>query len=127
MRILRAMRVFKTIRSLTIFRELYVMLHGFFSSMRAIMWAFVLLSLMLTLWSILAVNLIHPIMQEMAYDGYWERTATDEGCDRCPRAFSSVWTSNLTFFQMIVAGEGWEVMVTPVMELHGWTAVYFMA
>lgn len=110
LRILRALRFVRAIRTLTLFRELYMMLHGFVSSMRAIFWATILLLMMLCFWGVIAVELVHPINQDLAELGVYD------GCDRCPYAFSSVAQAMLTFTQQIVAGDSWGVVTIPLME-----------
>lgn len=119
-RLVRALRVLKTIRTVPIFRELYIMLHGFFSALRAIAWATVLLMVVLTLWSILAVEFIRPLSAQLAEEGVYG------DCERCTRAFDSVSAATLTFIQQIVAGDSWGVLTVPIMEHFPGTIPIFM-
>merc|ERR1719424_2382706 len=64
-----------------------------------------------------AVLFIHPLNVEIDYEG---------SCDRCPRAYSSVLHSTLTFSQQIVAGDAWGTATIPVIEAHPWTSFFFM-
>jgi hypothetical protein len=49
-----------------------------------------------------------------------------EGCERCPRAYSSVMQSTLTFSQQIVAGDSWGTATIPVIEAYPLAAIFFM-
>jgi len=46
-------------------------------------------------------------------------------CDRCATAFDSVFTSMITFFQLLVMGEGIDYFMVPMMEYH-WSAAVFL-
>ncbi|CAJ1405572.1 unnamed protein product [Effrenium voratum] len=120
LRVVRALRVLRTIRTLHLFRELYIMLYGFFSALKAIAWAAVLLLLMLLIWGIVAVEMIHPLNQEIALTGIYH------DCERCPRAFQTVWASVLTFSQQIVAGDSWGKVTIPIMEEHPLVVPFFL-
>merc|ERR1719331_1108721 len=76
----------------------------------------------LTVWGILAVQLIHPINKDIAE----KKSHLYEGCERCPRAFSTVFDSYLTFWKQLVAGDSWGTLCEPIIEEAPWTAVFFM-
>eukprot|EP00439_Symbiodinium_sp_Y106_P047516 s3195_g6.t1 len=117
-----ALRVLRSIRTLQLFRELYIMLYGFFSALKAIAWAAVLILLILLIWGIMAVEMVHPLNQIIVSDNpdlYGD-------CTRCPRAFETVHASVLTFAQQIVAGDSWGRVTIPIMEEYPWTAPYFI-
>lgn len=116
-RVLRAVRFVRAVRTLMMFRELYMMLHGFVSALRALLWAMVILGVMLTMWSVLAVEILHPLNLEVAETGVYE------GCERCPRAFESVMSSNITFMQQIIAGDSWGLVSIPIIEKYPWSGV----
>eukprot|EP00931_Biecheleriopsis_adriatica_P073287 TRINITY_DN47606_c0_g1_i1.p1 TRINITY_DN47606_c0_g1~~TRINITY_DN47606_c0_g1_i1.p1 ORF type:complete len:612 (+),score=105.06 TRINITY_DN47606_c0_g1_i1:84-1919(+) len=122
LRILRAVRIVRAVRTTPIFRELYIMLHGFFASLKAIFWATSLLLMVMGIASMLAVELIHPLNKEIADSGFYE----DQGCERCPRAFASVWAATLTFLQQIVAGDSWGMVTIPLMENYPGTIPFLM-
>jgi len=121
LRVARAMRFVRAIRTLVIFRELYMMMHGFLSAMKAIVWAIVLLGVVLTLYSIVAVKIIHPLNKRLA-----EESDVYDDCERCPRAFESVPASIMTFVQVIVAGDGGGVITVPLVEAHPSTTLFFL-
>jgi len=97
-RVFRAIRLAKVFRVLMVYKELYMIIFGFMSAMKAIIWASLLLFFLLTIWAIFAVELLHPVARDLAAEGAFEGT----GCNRCGRAFSSVMESNLTFVQTII-------------------------
>eukprot|EP00929_Paragymnodinium_shiwhaense_P057843 TRINITY_DN28971_c0_g1_i1.p1 TRINITY_DN28971_c0_g1~~TRINITY_DN28971_c0_g1_i1.p1 ORF type:complete len:702 (+),score=150.64 TRINITY_DN28971_c0_g1_i1:83-2188(+) len=111
MRILRLARLGKMLRLLAHFKELYMIIAGFGSAIISISWASVLLFFVLTVWSAVAVILLHPINH---------RLVTEEGfhadCGRCERAFSSVWDANLTLLQTIICGDSWGLVAIPIIE-----------
>lgn len=117
----RVLRFVRVVRTLKFFHELYYMLHGFVSAMRAIFWSTVLLFVMLTVWAIVAVEFIHPVNERVADAGLYQY------CERCPRAYSSVAQSILTMVQVIVANDSWGLVAVPVIETEPGTAFIFMA
>jgi len=48
-------------------------------------------------------------------------------CERCQRAFSSVFAANLTLLQQIIAGDSWGMVSLPIIEDAPWTVVFFFA
>jgi voltage-gated sodium channel len=120
LRVLRLVRLTRAIRILLAFPELYMIIKGIAGAAKTIIWGFGLVLGVLTLYSIVAVTVIHPINQRITDRGYYE------DCERCPRAFSSVWHSILTFCQQIVAGDSWGQVSTPIVEEEPWTFFFFL-
>mmetsp|Transcript_22163 Transcript_22163/g.39852 ORF Transcript_22163/g.39852 Transcript_22163/m.39852 type:complete len:604 (+) Transcript_22163:48-1859(+) len=112
LRILRLARLLRAVRVLISFREFYLLMAGFLSSMKAIFWGALLLLAVLGICAIFVVQLIHPINASIVY----------EGCTRCPNGFSSVFDALVTLFQEIVAGDSWGQISLPVIEHAPWTA-----
>lgn len=122
--VLRVFRLGKLARVSKVFRifpELRLMMAGLMGSVRAIFWGAVLLAFALIVWSIVAVQFIHPLNKTLTNNG------AHDGCDRCPRAFASVLESVLTFSQQIVAGDSWGQATIPVIENYPLTAFFFTA
>jgi len=67
-----------------------------------------------------AVQVIHPINLEIAAEGTYGE------CERCPRAFSSVGNSLLTFTQTLLAGDDWGKTAVPIIERAPLTYFFFM-
>lgn len=118
-RLVRLARAFKAAKS---FHELHSLLRACACALKAIFWGMVMMILTLTVWGILAVQLIHPINKEIAVKKPW----LYEGCDRCPRAFATVFDSILTIWKQIVAGDSWGTLCEPIIEQETWTFMFFM-
>jgi len=118
---LRVFRLCKLARMSKVFRvfpELRLMMAGLVGSIRAIFWGMILLAFFLLVWAIIAVQFIHPLNKDLPEGAY-----TD--CERCPRAYASVFASTVTFSQQIVAGDSWGQATIPLIEHYPLTGVYF--
>merc|ERR1719401_278388 len=101
LRAFRLVRLLRAFKALSMFPELKALLGSFACALKAIIWGVILIVGVIAIWSILAVQLIHPLNREVAGQDYYK------GCDRCPEAFASVFKASLTIFQTIVAGDSW--------------------
>lgn len=90
------------------------------SCFRTLFWSSLVLMLMMTIWGVIAVDLINPIVLDLANAGAFG------DCSRCRRSFSSVFMANLTLFQTVVAGDSWGMIAIPCIEAEAWTAVIFV-
>jgi len=116
LRIFRLARLARALRVLTSFRELYIMLHSFIGAMKAILCSSVMIFVVLTIWAMVAVEILHPLNREL-----------DHGdCDRCERAYSSVMQANLTLFQQILAGDSWGTVTVKMIEEWPLTAAVYI-
>lgn len=122
LRVLRSLRFVRAVRSLVFFRELYMIMNGFFAAMKAIIWATVLLFVVLMLWSVVAVELVNPLVKEME-----KKNELVDAEERMPRAFSSTMNSMLTFTQTVVAMDAWGDFHIPVIEKHPYSMILFLA
>lgn len=118
-RLVKLARAFKAAKS---FPELRSLLRSCACAFKAIFWGMLLLLLSLTVWGILAVQLIHPINKAVADNKPW----LYEGCERCPRAYATVFGSMLTFWKQLVAGDSWGTLCEPIIEEAYWTSLFFM-
>lgn len=121
LRSIRMVRLLRLTRILIAFRELYCLICGISNCMKTLMWASGLILLTLTVWSIIAVEFMNPLMASITREGHYDVT-----CGWCPTAFRSVMLSNLTFFQ-IISGDGWSGLARPIIEAHPWTAGIFLS
>lgn len=120
LRTLRIIRMLRASRVLVSFDELYALVSGLKNAMKTLMWAGGLMLMVLTMWSILAVEYVKPLMSDIAAkEGFGQ-------CEWCHKAFDNVFWANLTFFQMI-SGDGWSNVARPLIEGHVWTALLFVA
>jgi hypothetical protein len=121
LRILRLARLLRTYRILLFFPMLASMCRDLVGAMQAVVWGCVLLLFVVTGWSIVAVQVVHPLTKDLVAGGVYD------GCERCPRAFSTVMNANLTFLQQVIAGDNWGQGTIPIIEAHPWTAVLFVS
>jgi len=122
LRIFRLLRLVRALRWLSrshAFRELYLLINGFLSAMKAIFWAAAFLMILLMVWAILAVDLLHSENKKL------DELGSYEDCERCPRAFGSVFDAMLTLFKNIVAGDSWGEVAVPLIERNPLTGVLF--
>lgn len=107
LRIVRVARVLRVAKLLNRFPTLKNLIMGFSGAMQAMFWGLLLILLLLTMWSILAVEVIHPInIQLYAEDDHnW-----------CAEAFSTVLRATLLFFQTLVAGDSWGQCAIPIIN-----------
>lgn len=111
-RIFRLLRLGRTHRALVLFPELNVMVRGLAGAFRAMFWGMILLLLSLTTWGILAVQIIHPLTQDIS-------------CEECSDAFKSVTKSMLTFTRHIIAGDSWGTVSVPIIQHYPITYLFF--
>eukprot|EP00929_Paragymnodinium_shiwhaense_P117459 TRINITY_DN8805_c0_g7_i1.p1 TRINITY_DN8805_c0_g7~~TRINITY_DN8805_c0_g7_i1.p1 ORF type:complete len:676 (+),score=104.38 TRINITY_DN8805_c0_g7_i1:56-2083(+) len=115
-RLVRLVRVMKFFAGMKELRRLTQMIA---TCARTMFWSFLMCFLVMSMWAVLAVELAHPVAQELAEQGIWG------DCERCGRAFGSVMAANLTFFQTISAGDGWGLLAVPIIERAPSTAFVF--
>lgn len=118
-RIVRLGRLSKAFALMSAFHELRKLIHSLVGVLRTLFWSAILLFFTMTMWSVVAVILIQPLMDDVASNSFWKE------CPRCARAFSSVSASNLTFLQTIVVGDDWGILCVPIIERYPWTIFIF--
>eukprot|EP00929_Paragymnodinium_shiwhaense_P083954 TRINITY_DN4486_c0_g1_i3.p1 TRINITY_DN4486_c0_g1~~TRINITY_DN4486_c0_g1_i3.p1 ORF type:complete len:702 (-),score=139.23 TRINITY_DN4486_c0_g1_i3:578-2683(-) len=116
-RLLRLMRVVKLFSGM---KELRRLLQMITTCARTLFWSFLMSFLVMSMWAVLAVELVHPVAKRLAEVDTWP------GCERCERAFGSVMAANLTFFQTILAGDSWGFLAVPICEESPTTAIVFV-
>ncbi|CAE8674086.1 unnamed protein product [Polarella glacialis] len=87
---------------------------------QTLFWSFLFCFIVMSAWSMAAVELINPVVQQMAADGAFG------DCRTCRSALTSVMRANLTMFQTIIAGDSWGDLAVPVIAAHPWTAIIFI-
>merc|ERR1711871_1408918 len=101
-------------------KELRSLVMGVVVVSKTLGWALLIVLIFMTIWSTLAVEMLHPLMEEVAASNVWE------DCERCERSFSSIMAANLTFFQTIIACDSWGRVAIPVIELYPLAAIIFV-
>lgn len=118
LRVLRLAKLARISKVLRVFPELRIMVAGLAGSVSAIFWGFVLLCLLVLVWSIVAVQFVQPWNKDLIHD--------EENCPRCPRAYSTVMHSALTIWQTVIAGDNWGQTAVPIIENHPESALFFL-
>merc|ERR1712007_294743 len=95
LRNLRMLRLLRAARVIISFKELYSLIVGMSGCLKTLVWAIGLLFLMLTMWSIVAVEYLHGYVADLSRQGFYD------DCTYCSQAFSNIMYANLTFFQII--------------------------
>eukprot|EP00929_Paragymnodinium_shiwhaense_P098760 TRINITY_DN60258_c0_g1_i1.p1 TRINITY_DN60258_c0_g1~~TRINITY_DN60258_c0_g1_i1.p1 ORF type:complete len:636 (-),score=143.80 TRINITY_DN60258_c0_g1_i1:162-2069(-) len=116
-RFLRLTRVFVAMSD---FRELYLIIVGILCSLRALLFGSLLLFLLLSMFSIFAVNFIRPLAHDLYQQGLYG------DCESCASAFDSVTSANLTFMATIVAGDAWRDLLIPLVQSSPMAAFIIM-
>lgn len=107
-RVVRAARVFISVP------ELYLLISGLYSSIKAIVFGSLMLATVISFWAVISVELFHPEIAGLKFDN----------CDRCANGFQSVFQAGLTLFQQIVAGDSWGQISIPLIDVAPWTAPF---
>eukprot|EP00931_Biecheleriopsis_adriatica_P091562 TRINITY_DN65446_c0_g1_i1.p1 TRINITY_DN65446_c0_g1~~TRINITY_DN65446_c0_g1_i1.p1 ORF type:complete len:557 (+),score=114.41 TRINITY_DN65446_c0_g1_i1:80-1750(+) len=116
-RTLRLARLFRIFRVLRGFRELNKLIKGFIAAMKSTAWGMLMVAVVTLIWSVLAVQLLHPMNVIIWTD--------DESCDTCIDAYSSVWKACLTIFQQVVCVDDWGTLTRPLIEYAPLTGTMF--
>jgi len=120
LRLIRLLRLARIFILFQLFPELRLLVAGLAGACKSIVWGAALLGLILIMWSILAVQVIHPLNVEIAQSGAYHN------CERCPRAFETCFRSLLTLIQQVVAGDAWGQVSLPIMEAYPLSAIFFL-
>lgn len=118
LRVTRVARVVRMAKIISKFPTLNTMVRGFNGAMNAMAWGLIVILILLIIWSILAVELFHPINQNLY---------AEEPDHFCFDAFSSVLRSTLVFFQTLIAGDSWGFCAIPVIQKAPMTFIVFAA
>jgi len=121
LRLLRFLKMARAYKTLNKFPELHLMMKGLASALRSMFWGCIVCCTILLGWSVLAVEVLHPMNVEV------EATGVYGDCERCGRAFGSVFEAFMTFFQQLVAGDSWGTVSLPLIEHAPWTLFFFSA
>lgn len=113
--VLRILRLVRLARAVRTFPELRTMMLGLAGTVKTVFWGILLLGAIIIFFSLVAVQLVHPINSKLDYDG----------CERCPRAYQSVWYAFCTLVQQVVAGDAWGTATLPVIEEAPWAFLFF--
>ncbi|CAJ1413432.1 unnamed protein product, partial [Effrenium voratum] len=119
LRVARIMRLTRLLRKSSSLKELRRLLTMMATCMKALAWSFLMCFGVMTFWAMLMVEVIHPLVQNLANDEFGD-------CEQCIRATSSVMSANLLLFKTVIAGDSWGLIAVPVIEAHPFTAFLFV-
>eukprot|EP00931_Biecheleriopsis_adriatica_P004555 TRINITY_DN106201_c0_g1_i1.p1 TRINITY_DN106201_c0_g1~~TRINITY_DN106201_c0_g1_i1.p1 ORF type:complete len:648 (-),score=125.04 TRINITY_DN106201_c0_g1_i1:12-1682(-) len=105
LRLFRIARLMRATKLLRVFPELHAMVNGFFSAMSAMWWGFIMITVLLLMWSVLAVELLYSVSREVHGDTH-----------ECSESMSSVFTTMLLLFQTLMAGDSWGTCSLPIIR-----------
>eukprot|EP00434_Breviolum_minutum_P032537 symbB.v1.2.028776.t1/scaffold3081.1/size64104/4 len=103
-------------------RELQKLVLMASTCLKTLIWSFVFLMVVMTIWAMLLVEIVHPLIQEM----HQKDPEIFQGCEYCLRATNSVMNSNLLLFKTVIAGDSWGSLAVPVIENHPATAIIWV-
>ncbi|CAE7021858.1 scn4aa [Symbiodinium sp. CCMP2456] len=118
LRLSRIARVLKAVRLFISVPELYMLIGGLYSSLKAIIFGAIMLIVMILVWAVVSVEILHPIASVIDFPGT---------CERCSRGFADIFSASVTIFQQIVAGDSWGAISIPLVERAPGTAILLFA
>lgn len=107
------------------FQELHLMIAGLASTMRTIFWACLMLLVVMAMLSVVALEVLRPIQQQILEEQ--EALGIETDCDRCANAFSSVQECMMTLFTTLVLGDGFLDILVPLVEKDAQAAITILA
>ncbi|CAE8681216.1 unnamed protein product [Polarella glacialis] len=119
-RILRVLRIARLLKVFRKVRELRKLLMMSTSCIRTLCWSFVFCFMVMTFWSMAAVALLNPLIQDMGSQGMWH------DCPECISSMSSVMRANLELFKTIISGDSWGLVAVPVITAYPWSAIIYI-
>lgn len=111
LRMVRFVRLIRALRVIISVPELYLLVTGFSSSIKAIIFGSLLLVAALVFWAVIAVEVLHPIISVLPYPD----------CRNCSAGFSGIFAATVTLFQQMVMGDAWGAISLPLIEAAPWT------
>eukprot|EP00438_Fugacium_kawagutii_P001483 Skav202529 [mRNA] locus=scaffold2011:96440:96865:- [translate_table: standard] len=101
LRLGRILRLTRFLRKLRTLRELSKLATMMATCAKTLLWSFLLCFMVMTVWSMLMVEAVNPLLQELQD----EKGTFDECGMRCQRSMTSVMEANLLLFQTVIAGK----------------------
>jgi len=121
-RLFRLVRLAKALHFLKLKGELHLMVNGFVTAARAIFLGTGIIAAAVILWAVAAVELLSELNRSEDILAAYERL----GCERCERAWSSVWQASLSILSTTLMGDSWGTFALPMIERHPATIVVFV-
>lgn len=122
LRLIRIVRLTRIVSRTRRFRELHKLIRMMATCLKALLWSFVFCFVCMTVWAMLIVEVINPLVQELHSAGELQ----DCSAEYCITATSSVMDANLLLFKTVIAGDSWGELAVPVIKEYPSTAIIFM-
>lgn len=120
-RIVRLLRLVRAVKLMSSLKELRKLIQMMATCVRTLFWSCVLTFILMTVWSVMLVELISPIVDRLeAKRSIWG------GDTDWTLSYKTVMRANLTLFQTIVAGDSWGKVPIPVIDDSPWTVILFL-
>eukprot|EP00435_Cladocopium_sp_Y103_P074997 s22_g53.t1 len=120
LRVIRVLRVARILQKSRSLRELQKLVAMMATCLKALGWSFLFCFGFMTLWAMLMVEFVHPLILQMHEQG-----GAFQDCSECLSATSSVMRANLLLFKTVIAGDSWGQVAVPVIEYSPATAIIF--
>lgn len=111
LRVLRVIRLIRVGRLVISVPEFYILLSGLTTSIKPILFGSFMLVSVILVWSIIVVEVLHPITSELTF----------ANCPSCSAGFNGVYAACLTIFAQVVAGDSWGLISIPLAKAEPWT------
>jgi len=121
LRLMRIFRLTRLLRKTRTFRELQKLVRMAATCLRALLWSFVFCFMVMTIWAMLMVEWIYPLVLHLN-----QQQGLFADCEWCLEATSSVMQANLLLFKTVIAGDSWGLVAVPVIQQYPATAIIFM-
>jgi len=117
---LRIMRLVRPLHALALAPTLCSFVYRLSRAAEAAAWGLLFLVTLLSIWSLIAVEVLHPLNLAIAESG------TYSDCEWCAKSFQSLAEANLTLLRHIVMGDDWGDVLVVMIERHPWTCMVFL-
>eukprot|EP00747_Dinoflagellata_sp_TGD_P160463 gnl/TRDRNA2_/TRDRNA2_177985_c0_seq9.p1 gnl/TRDRNA2_/TRDRNA2_177985_c0~~gnl/TRDRNA2_/TRDRNA2_177985_c0_seq9.p1 ORF type:complete len:566 (+),score=129.13 gnl/TRDRNA2_/TRDRNA2_177985_c0_seq9:113-1810(+) len=122
LRLFRLARLAKALRVMKLPPELYTMIHGFASALKAITMGALLMGLMLLLFAVVAIEMFNGLYHSEHMKAVFE----SKGCPDCYLTYSSIPSAFFELIKMTILGQGWENAIIFIEE-NPWAILFFMS
>jgi len=124
LRVLRLARLLRVVRVMRFFRDLRIMVAGIVSSLKSLVWCFILLLMIKFMFSLVILQVITEELLARYEDGTLE---TDEAAAKLLFHFGSMLRSIYTLFLTITGGVDWGEVAQMLVNIQPFMGLAFMA
>jgi len=124
LRLARILRLVRLLRKAPRLRELQKLVTMMATCLKALVWSFVFCFVIMTVWAMLLVEIVGPLIQTLMEDPdheLWARCG-----EECKLLTTSVMRANVLLFKTVIAGDSWGLIAVPVIMEYPATAIIFM-